>query len=323
MSTTVLAVDDSKTLRRVLEITFAGSEFRTVLADSAGDALTKLQSESPTIALIDANLGQESGYELCQRFKERAPNVPVVILSSKQQPYDRARGATAGADDFMDKPFDTQQLIDKVSKIARGAATGAVARPAPAAPAPRRAPTPEPAARPAAAPRPQVPAASPMSAPAARPAAVAGHHTPAARPAPAPGPGPGPMTRPGIGIGPAAGPRPGLSGQGTRPLATPSASRPGSSPHAAPAPAPTVTAPTSQAVPDPVAARPAPVAAAVAAAGLPATMQGTLEQLGLTAQQIEGVLALSREVVEKVVWEVVPVLAETLIKEEIQRLTAD
>jgi hypothetical protein len=68
-------------------------------------------------------------------------------------------------------------------------------------------------------------------------------------------------------------------------------------------------------------AAPDAVARAVAAGN--GQLSEKLESLGLTASQVEGVLALSREVVEKVVWEVVPVLAETLIKEELRRLTAE
>ena len=67
----------------------------------------------------------------------------------------------------------------------------------------------------------------------------------------------------------------------------------------------------------------APIAAATAAATNGADFATKLGSLGLTKDQIAGVLALSREVVEKVVWEVVPTLAETLIKEEIKRLTAE
>jgi hypothetical protein len=66
-----------------------------------------------------------------------------------------------------------------------------------------------------------------------------------------------------------------------------------------------------------------PVATSPAVAAATADMAGKLQSLGLTKDQVDGVLALSREVVEKVVWEVVPVLAETIIKEEIQRLTAE
>lgn len=92
---------------------------------------------------------------------------------------------------------------------------------------------------------------------------------------------------------------------------------------AAPAPAPAATPAQASAAPasPPEAAAQPRVAAAVAAAG--ADLSTQLQGLGLDANQVQGVLALSREVVERVVWEVVPVLAETLIKEEIARLTAE
>src|SRR4051812_7322898 len=134
VTTTLLAVDDSKTMRKVLEITFAGEDFRAVLRESADEALGKL-GENPQVALVDAGLDNAGGYELCQKIKAAAPNIAVVMLSSKQQPYDRARGSAVGADDFVDKPFDTQQLLEKVTTIARRAAAAPVMAPAPAAPA--------------------------------------------------------------------------------------------------------------------------------------------------------------------------------------------
>jgi CheY-like chemotaxis protein len=238
VTTTLLCVDDSKTMRKVLEIAFAGEDYRTLLAENADDALGKLRADRPSVAVVDANLGAQSGYDLCQEIKRQAPGVGVLILSSKQQPYDKARGASVGADDFIDKPFDTQQLIDKVAAVTptfTGAQAQAVVHaPAPVVQAP--APTPEP------------PPAAPIA--------------------------PTPVT------------------------GTPLHSRPAATPAVAPA----------------------PVAAAVAGDGQFAEKLGGL---GLSPDQVQAVLALSRDVVEKVVWEVVPVLAETMIKEEIKRLTAE
>ena len=120
MTTTLLAIDDSKTMRKVLEITFSGDTYQVLVADSAQQALEKLRADKPTLALIDANLGSAGGgYDLCQQIKREAPGVGVLILSSKQQPYDKARGASVGADEFMDKPFDTQQILDKTAALVR------------------------------------------------------------------------------------------------------------------------------------------------------------------------------------------------------------
>jgi CheY-like chemotaxis protein len=309
VTATLLCVDDSKTMRKVLEITFAGENYRTVLAESSEDALGKLRSEKPAVALVDANLGAQSGYDLCQQIKREAPQVGVIILASKQQPFDKARGATVGSDDFIDKPFDTQQLIDKVAAVMRRVAEGARA--------------------PAAAAAPVAAAAAPL-----QPMASVGLGQPA-------GGGLGARPRANtLAYGSSAAPQPPTNAQqpsvsrvptftGTNPPAP--APSLGARPVAAPSPQPPPTAPLGHAPaqkhPAPAATPPAPAAAPLAAPAAALAGDGAfadkLSGLGLTREQIQGVLSLSREVVEQVVWEVVPVLAETLIKEEIKRLTSD
>jgi DNA-binding response OmpR family regulator len=310
----LLAVDDSKTMRKVIEHTFAGEDYRMVLADSPADAMAKLRAEKPAVALVDALLGGASGYDLCQHIKAEAPQVGVIVLSSKQHPYDRVKGSAVGADDYLDKPYDSQALIDKVAALVQKLANAPAARPA-AAPVARPAPVvtvttqpgTAPAAAPAAAARPHTTTMSFGSPSAARP--VAAQVSPAVVPAGSQVP-----VRP-------------------TPIAAPVA------PVAQQAPAqqaPTQQAPTQQApmqqAPMQQAPAPAhprvvvepPLAAAPQVTDLiDASMETKLVALGLTKDQIAGVVALSREVVEQVVWEVVPVLAETMIREEIKRLTAE
>jgi CheY-like chemotaxis protein len=272
-------------MRKVLEITFAGESYKTVLASSAEEALSLAKSERPALALLDHTLTDMSGYDLCRELKSVAPGMAVVILASKQSPYDKARGAATGVDDFMDKPFDTQKLLDKVGQVLaapRAAAVGATAARAPAA-APAPAPVaPVAVAMPTATARPRSPTLS-YGSPAPAPAA----------PPPAPAQSSTTRTQPGI---PAVATRPAVSAAAPRLAAQP--------------------APAAER-----AAQPDTVARAVAAGN--GQLSDKLQALGLTATQVEGVLALSREVVEKVVWEVVPVLAETIIKEELRRLTAE
>jgi CheY-like chemotaxis protein len=254
LTKTLLAVEDSKTMRKVLGITFASDEFEAVLAESPQQAMSQLEQLRPDAVLLDVTLGEINGYDLCRQIKSRAPGTPVMILSSRQQPYDPVRGAEVQADDFIDKPFDTQQLRDKVKKLCAQTPVKAAPAPAPAA---------------------------------ARPAPVA-----AARPAPIP------RTPP-----PAMPPPP--------PVARPAAPAVRAAPQSAPmAPTPSPSAHVQQAV-----------GHAVASNG--AALEAKLESFSLTAEQTQAILALSREVIERVVWEVVPVLAETLIKEEIQRLTRE
>ena len=272
MTTTLLAVDDSKTMRKVLEITFAGEDFRTVLCESADEALGKL-GENPQVALVDAGLDNAGGYELCQKIKAASPNVAVVMLSSKQQPYDRARGSAVGADDFVDKPFDTQQLLDKVTAIARRAASAPAAAVAPAVVMPSA--TAKASDIGVGRPRVQTLAYGASPTPIAPASPVSPQVAPVQPIAPA---RPTMTSAPSIELG--------SSPAGTAPVITPP-----SAPQASPA-----------------------------AANLPADFAGKLGGLGLSSAQVEAVLSLSREVVEQVVWEVVPTLAETIIKEELKRL---
>lgn len=288
MTTKLLAVDDSKTMRRVLEITFGGEDFKTTICGSSAEALQAIRAERPEVALVDASLAGESGYELCRQIKAEAPDVRVLILSSKHRPYDERQGSGASADGSFDKPFDSTKIIEKIKSML-GAAP--VVAPAPAAPA-----------RPAAAPlaptsRGPAPAVSRpvLGSPSARPAVPAQAAMPAQTAAPAQGsvaPRPAPT-----GI-----PRPATSESKAAPAPSPAGqSRPGGA-----------ASPLEKA---------APAIAAGAALSSP-QFSDKLKQLGLSAAQVEGVLSLSRDVVEQVVWEVVPALAETLIKEEIARLTA-
>jgi CheY-like chemotaxis protein len=287
---TLLAVDDSVTMRKVLEITFSGEDFRVITADGSQSAMGKL-SEQPQVFVVDTVLANEDGYALAKQLRQRNPNAPIIMLASRYSPYDQGRGRDAGADDWADKPFDTQQLIDKVRKaILAKEASGAGAQPA-AAPSPIASTGPQQAFR--APPAPQTP---PMG---------------AAQQQPPPGMGIGRGTQPSLG---GQVPRSGTLVFGEGGQAPPP--RPGG-----PAPQPPIAAPApQQAAPAPAHHAPAqsPVAAAVNG-----QLAGKLGELGLTREQADAVLALSRDVVERVVWEVVPHLAETMIKEEIARLTKE
>lgn len=308
MPKTLLAVDDSATMRKVLEITFAGDEFRVVVAENASGALA-LMREEPTAILIDTGLGADDGYALAKTVRSRDARVAIVLMSSRYSPYDANRGKDAGADDFVDKPFDTQGLVDKVKKAILARESAKSVLPSPAAHAvPTAAPV---AAHVAPAPpafvrSPPVTAPSP-AAPSVKPVwpAQRTHTLSFEGGVPAPAPAPAPLAR------------------GPSPAAQPLVTR-------APVPPPQPQAPAPARPPEPVhhaahTAATAPprgpeVASAPAANG---QLAHKLGELGLNSQQVEAVLALSREVVERVVWEVVPQLAETIIKEEIARLTKE
>jgi CheY-like chemotaxis protein len=282
---TLLAVDDSLTMRKVLEITFSGEDFRVITAEGHQDALGKL-NEEPTVCVIDTALANEDGYALCKEIRKRDANATIILLSSRHNQYDQARGKEAGADDYMDKPFDTQQMIDKVRKaiVAREGGAGASATAGASAPPAQKQPPL------AAAPRGAVP---PIEQRGTQPS-LGGAATSSRSRAATLMFGHEPTTGDLKVVGPVA----------TEAQAPPR--------QQTPAP-PMVEA--NHPPPATVAATPAALHA------INGQLAGKLEGMGLTPQQADAVIALTRDVVEKAVWEVVPVIAEALIKEEIARIT--
>jgi CheY-like chemotaxis protein len=277
---TLLAVDDSTTMRKVLEITFSGEDFRVTSAESGQAAMGKL-AENPSVVVVDTVLGGEDGYAVAKEIRRRAPGAAIVMLASRYNPYDQNRGRDAGADDWADKPFDTQQLIDKVRKVlvAKEAGGGQAAA--------------------ASMPPQQAPAAAPYRAPAA--------HAPPPQPAPQAAAAP-PLGR---------GTQPSLGGSQQRTGTLVFGEQAPGGPAQRPQPAP------AQHHAPPAASHAPSHAQQQVSGAVNGHLAGKLGELGLSPQQADAVLALSREVVERVVWEVVPQLAETIIKEEIARLTKE
>jgi CheY-like chemotaxis protein len=402
---TILAVDDSTTMRKCLEITFAGTEFTLVAVDNAQEALEKVKTIRPALVIADVSLPTDGiadgGYELVSTLKLAQPDLPVLMLSSRQHPFDPTKGAQANG--HIDKPFDTQALQDRVREMVRPAerveelpmqmqqsnvapsamkqvAVPERAPPSSKIPAPRRKrPTPAmmPTPQPAPPTQPGGPSPKPQAivSPAAAQAAMR-RTVPFAMPSNVKrtAQGTGPTTadfgrrQPADRTMPMLGPNAlaGLQGravtqpqptqvqpphgrseaqremQRTSPSAGVEALRKTQPQVPQPSRPAGDTLPGVQIHADEAAHPPSDTgtdggskritergmqAAEGGVAAVPTTATGDLRTrlagLGLTREQVEGVLALSREIVEAAVWEVVPTLAETLIKEEIRRLTKD
>ena len=353
----ILAVDDSVTMRRVLELTFRGLDgFEVVTFDSGEQAFAHAQGSGADLVIADASMSPD-GYDLCQRLKSggATASIPVLILGSQHHAIDADKAKAAGADDTALKPYDTNTFVEKVKALAaRGGARAPASQSAAGAQVATYRTAPQAAISPTATPTPalRAPAVEPSGKPALQLAEDDEQElllsTPPspAPPQPAP-PVPGVIGRPAGAIPSAAKPPQrttatfGGAAAAARPLAAPAAKPAVAPAPVAPAPiapapiatapiaiAPIATAPiaTAPVAPAPVATAPVapapaapPLAAATAAAS--AAVAPKLEGLGLTAEQAAAVVSLTREVVERVVWEVVPDLAETIIREEIRRLT--
>ena len=332
MSKIVLCVDDSATMQMVADITFRGTDFQYVGARSVDEALQKAKAQKPAVVLADAAMPGKTGYDLCLAIKNDGgmSDVPVVILVGNGAPYDTAKGTQVGADANLPKPWDTQTMLEKVTEIV---GKGAVAKPgqAAAASAPAAAAS-APAAKPAAAA--QAPAAAAAAAAAAanaqmppRSATIMGMPTIKMPAGVAPVVGatgtPPPAKTTAMAVPPmapaAAATTPGASG-GLRPPAAPS-----SSSSSAPPPSPAAFSPGIGGMNrSPMVSGSATKRSALVERTLAKMAARLAETAGLEpgSPELVALLKLSTEVVERIVWEVVPDLAEQIIRENLSELAA-
>lgn len=115
----VLVVDDSNTIRRSAEIFLKQGGHDVLLADDGFDALAKINDYQPDLVFCDILMPRLDGYQTCAIIKRNArfSGIPVVMLSSKDGVFDKARGRMVGSQDYLTKPFTKDQLLQAVQQF--------------------------------------------------------------------------------------------------------------------------------------------------------------------------------------------------------------
>lgn len=275
---TIVLADDSKTVRRMVEIALHKQPFQLEVATNGAQALELVRGRNPSLVLVDTNLPGD-GYLLAKQIKSLGPK--VILLAGHHQLLDVDKAGASGADGHLVKPFLTQDLLDAVFLAVAG-------KPAPDGHLFRDAPSAIPLAKkPAAA-----PVAAPVQAPAATP--VAPQRAPATPPRPPAPPPVAATANPFSGVQ-----SPFEQNEPTRPFFK--------GPEGFDA-GPTNVASVPSAPP------PSPLAAPVAAvAGL------VLNDASLK----EALAGISKDQIERLLWEILPPLAEAILKEEIARVVRE
>lgn len=119
---TILLADDSVTIQRVIELTFANEGIRVVTVTDGDAAIAQVRAERPDIILADVGLPQVDGYRLAEQVK-RTPElagVPVLLLTGAFEPVDEARARESGCDGVLVKPFEPQRLVGTVKSLLAG-----------------------------------------------------------------------------------------------------------------------------------------------------------------------------------------------------------
>lgn len=328
---TILYADDSATMRTIMEKTFAAEPVDVVAVPSGQAAIAKARELRPRVVIADVGMAGVSGYDVCKavRGDEALAETPVLLLSGVSNPYDENRGREVGATEQMKKPFDTGKLIEKVDELAAAAPAPQVApSPEPPAPEPRPAPV---SPRPPSAPQPPVspkPPPPPLSTPAAPSKTDAGRGAPSAgsrpketmefgRPAP-PKPAP-PEVKP-IEIEESEEPEDAIQVGTLAELAQMDDKGGSIEPEESDDAIGIEEEPAAPAEPSPAPEPAEPAAEPVSSAASSAAETVVSEVEGLTSEQAAAIRKLTSDVVEQVVWEVVPDLAETIIREKLAEL---
>ncbi len=114
----VLVVDDSPTVRKIVQLTLQRENMRVITASDGLSALAAVADEDPDVILLDIMLPRMDGYNICRiiRDKKEFRHIPIIMLSGKDGLFDKVRGRLAGSSEYLTKPFDSVELVQSVKR---------------------------------------------------------------------------------------------------------------------------------------------------------------------------------------------------------------
>ena len=116
---TVLIVEDEKNIVDILRFNLQREGYRTCEAYDGEDGLNKARTENPDLILLDVMLPKMIGFDVCKTLRTEGSNVPVIILTAREEEADKVLGLEIGADDYITKPFSMEELVLRIEAILR------------------------------------------------------------------------------------------------------------------------------------------------------------------------------------------------------------
>ena len=129
----ILVVDDEQAVRESLRRSLSFNGYEVLLASDGAEAITIVQDENPDIMVLDVNMPNMDGLEVCRTLRSEGWGRPILMLTARDGVSDRVAGLDAGADDYLPKPFALEELLARVRSLVRRAAADANASSRPAA----------------------------------------------------------------------------------------------------------------------------------------------------------------------------------------------
>lgn len=124
MSKKILIVDDEPNIVTALEYLLQRSGYEVLVAQDGEAALQQVEQHLPNLVLLDVMISLKSGYEVCQRMRERADwqHIKIIMLSAKGREAEVSKGLSLGADFYVTKPFSNKELVAKIDELLSPAA---------------------------------------------------------------------------------------------------------------------------------------------------------------------------------------------------------
>jgi two-component system KDP operon response regulator KdpE len=115
----ILVVDDEPPIRRLLRTSFTAQGYETFEAEDVSSAMRMLRAEEPDVVVLDLGLPKQDGFDFIRMLRETALTVPIVVLSSRTDEAGKVRALDMGADDYVTKPFGTDELLARIRVAVR------------------------------------------------------------------------------------------------------------------------------------------------------------------------------------------------------------
>ena len=115
---TVLVVEDEASIASFVSLYLKNAGYRVKAVSSGGDALAQVEAEQPALIVLDLMLPDMDGIEVCRRLRQRR-DIPILMLTARDEDIDKIIGLEVGADDYMTKPFNPRELVARVKSILR------------------------------------------------------------------------------------------------------------------------------------------------------------------------------------------------------------
>ena len=112
----ILVVDDEVDLVKTIQFALEAEGYKVLVSYNGEDALNQSRKENPDLILLDLMLPKLDGYKICRllKFDEQYKHIPILMLTAKTQQKDRLLGMETGADEYITKPFDMEELMEKI-----------------------------------------------------------------------------------------------------------------------------------------------------------------------------------------------------------------